>query len=131
MTLGQIIREWRMAQGLSQAALARRMDIEGQTISNIESGHTRILRAAPLHRFSDISGIPVTRLVSAARMSEAADVGHGNPAPPKRKPSPAEILAALRDAVAEGSLTLGRVKEEVASMSGPARKKADAKRRRK
>lgn len=43
-TLGEFVKRLRTAKGLSQAALGRLIHVDGQTISNLESGRTRTLK---------------------------------------------------------------------------------------
>ena len=106
-TLGQRIREHRRRAGLSQEALARRMDVSRQAVTKWESG-----QSAPstenLFRLAELFGTTVDLLLP----SEGADAPAAEAPPPlwsrsRRRP---RVLAAL--AVTAGYLVfylLGRI----------------------
>ena len=92
-TLGQRIREHRRRAGLSQEALARRMDVSRQAVTKWESG-----QSAPstenLFRLAELFGTPVDLLLP----SEEADAPAAEAPPPlwsrsRRRPRGLAALA--------------------------------------
>lgn len=65
-TLGEIIRQYREARGMSQAVLARGAKVEGQTISNIETGATKTMRYEKLERVAKMMGTTPEELLRQA-----------------------------------------------------------------
>jgi len=61
--VGELIRASRTAAGLTQAALAKRVDLERSMVSKIEAGE-RGVDALELYRFAEALDVPLTHLVS-------------------------------------------------------------------
>ncbi len=81
MDVGKELRSWRRGEGLSQAKLGQRIGVDGQTISNLENGHTQGLKLTNAKKLSDLTGIPVERLAEPERRkqneSDNGRVGNG------------------------------------------------------
>lgn len=129
---GEKLAEARIRAGLSQQMLAERI---GRSVSSIAKAEGKPIAAMFLSvrgKLADALKITEERLRAELEVepsnaiSESDSIGK----PLTSRKSGARVLAMLREAVAAGALTLGQVKDEVASMSGPARRKADKKRRR-
>lgn len=65
-TLGQRLREWRLAQGLTQGELAERAGLDQSSISAIETGRIQHPRIDYLHRLASTLGIGQTEMLEAA-----------------------------------------------------------------
>lgn len=57
MTVGDVVRRWRLKQGWSQARLAKEMGISVQQISNLETGVSKTLKLSNAKRMSEITGL--------------------------------------------------------------------------
>lgn len=73
MTLREIIQAHRKAKSLSQADMAKLIDVDGQTISNIETGRTKTLKPANLRRLANVLEKPIEE-ISALAASVEVDV---------------------------------------------------------
>lgn len=70
VTLGELVREKRIAKGLSQRALGAMIGVDGQTISNLEMQHTRSLKLKNLQQLPDAIGVPIEEVMKAAQFAE-------------------------------------------------------------
>jgi len=66
MAIGLMIRDIRKAQGLSQQALAERLDIGQQAVSNVENGITKFDAVFSVAKWAEALGMTPGEFVSLA-----------------------------------------------------------------
>jgi transcriptional regulator with XRE-family HTH domain len=69
VTVGRNVRFWRMARGLSQAQLAKRLGVAFQQVQKYESGADRIA-AGRLVKVAAVLGVPMSALFAGADGAE-------------------------------------------------------------
>lgn len=62
--MGEKIKQWREAHGLSQRQFAEKAGVSRQWMSNIESGESVNVTVGKLKQISQLTGIPLSELVS-------------------------------------------------------------------
>lgn len=62
--MGEKIKRWREAHGLSQRQFAEKAGVSRQWMSNIESGESVNVTVGKLKQISQLTGIPLSELVS-------------------------------------------------------------------
>jgi transcriptional regulator with XRE-family HTH domain len=72
IAVGGNVRIWRMAKGLSQAALAKRLGVTFQQVQKYETGGNRITTGR-LVRIAGILGVPLSALLQGADAKEPSD----------------------------------------------------------
>ncbi len=62
-TLGELVKAERRRRGWSQSHLGRLIELDGQSISNLELGHTKTLKLKSLPKLADAIGVPIERIM--------------------------------------------------------------------
>ena len=62
--MGEKIKQWRESHGLSQRQFAEKAGVSRQWMSNIESGESVNVTVGKLKQISQLTGIPLSELVS-------------------------------------------------------------------
>lgn len=72
-SLADLIRNARIAKGLTQSELAERLGIDQRTVSNIETGAIKGRRVGVLERYADALGIRLADLYGAVGRAETQE----------------------------------------------------------
>lgn len=80
--VGTLIRDRRRALGLSQSALARRLEMDQTYLSRLERGAVELPQRATLEKLGAALGITLPEFYRAAGVLEALDGGDAPPPPP-------------------------------------------------
>ena len=120
MTLGKLLRQYRMAAGLTQEALAERANLSTRAISDLERGLSRAPRFDTLDLLSramDLSAEQRSALFAAAR--PAVPSGHAPARPVVLLPVPPTVLIGRAQEVAHGGGLLRERGVRLLTVTGP------------
>lgn len=77
-SLAEVVKNDRLARGMSQDEYAALLEVNGQTVSNIETGVTKSMKLKPMRRLADLVQRPVSELIAIAKGGDIETIG---PAP--------------------------------------------------
>lgn len=119
---GALLKDYRLAAGLTQEALAERAGLSARAISDLERGVKRLPREATLDLLAQALALPPRKralLVGAARPLAVSDALAPSPHPPHNLPVPLTPLIGRETEVTRATALLARADVRLLTLTGP------------
>jgi transcriptional regulator with XRE-family HTH domain len=103
-TLGEFLRDWREANGMSQKEVGDKIGTDGQSISNLELGITKTMQNKNLRALATLTEMPIDAILAMVR--------HARSSPAKGQ---VQIPVSIKNSVVERAKELGISPDEWAT----------------